>query len=293
MALTIGIAEVDFLMQLALLHLRCYHFFEEHGSTSKKEGLMKGYLVATAIAEKAHNAQAESDFFSYAPDLHYSAVALSAMFILKITRSAYSQELDVAEARKAFNFCHVIIRKTIIENNDLRGRTTKILSQLWNSDASGEQQHEPSLKIRTRLSGCLLHDLMWQWRERFGNEKSRRPSPNAARFTRDSTQSDVMHHRSRGNGDITSGRNLTGDVTDKSSHPSQTLTGSTLPNLSTVHTDSLSALAGCHPQVSSANVVGPPVDPDLDIDLMPMPTGYVGSYWDTMLDDLFSEDTFQ
>ena len=94
------------------------------------------------------------------------AIALASTFALKVLRSSYGRLVDAEEGRKAFNLSLGLLRKCSIEDKDLCGRFSKILAQLWNAppDGSGPQNE---LKITSRLSGSLLHDTLWKYREKY------------------------------------------------------------------------------------------------------------------------------
>jgi hypothetical protein len=64
------------------------------------------------------------------------------------------------------------MRKCSVEENDLNGRMSKILAQLWGvhySDPAKKEQ-APSLTIKSRFCASILHDSLWLWRERFGGQ---------------------------------------------------------------------------------------------------------------------------
>ncbi|KAJ5611379.1 hypothetical protein N7510_008098 [Penicillium lagena] len=102
------------------------------------------------------------------------------MFILKVQDSSYAGLLDVEGGKRAFNTAISLLRRASLEDNDLPGRTSKILAQLWAGQGSSKQTtEEPSLQLRTRLAASLLHDSLWTWRKRFGGQGTvpHTPSP--------------------------------------------------------------------------------------------------------------------
>lgn len=67
-----------------------------------------------------------------------------------------------------------------LEDNDLPGRMSKILTQLWSAYARmGPIDEEPTLKLRTRHAASLLHDILWCWRETFGGQGNANNSNNS------------------------------------------------------------------------------------------------------------------
>lgn len=131
---------------------------------------MRGYAAALSLTHKAQETQIETKFFNFAPNTFHHAVIVAAMFIIKIANSKYSLAIDQAEARKAISSCHTLIKKMSLEDNDLRGRTAKLLHQLWNYDRRepSKLKSAPAMETTTRPTGNLLRDAIWLWRQRFG-----------------------------------------------------------------------------------------------------------------------------
>lgn len=104
---------------------------------------------------------------------YFRVISIAAMFILKLSYSNLSPFLDLENGKRAFNSAIMLTRRISIEDNDLPGRTSTILTQLWSAQARGGQQDkEPGLKLKTRLAASLTHDSLWTWREIFGGQGS-------------------------------------------------------------------------------------------------------------------------
>ena len=97
-------------------------------------------------------------------------VGLAAILVMKIVGSSYSQYVDVEDGRRAFNAAISLLRKCSVEDNDLKGRMSKILAQLWSVHLSDRAMRDqvPSLRIKSRFCTSMLHDSLWLWREKFG-----------------------------------------------------------------------------------------------------------------------------
>lgn len=115
--------------------------------------------------------ESEVRLLSCGPIMFSHAISLASTFALKVLQSSYARLVDAEEGRKAFNLSLGLLRKCSIEDSDLCGRFSKILAQLWSAppDLSSSQN---GLKITTRLSGSLLHDTLWKWREKFGDQST-------------------------------------------------------------------------------------------------------------------------
>lgn len=152
------------------LHLYIFYLLEPGGPDARKTALLRGYSLATGLIRRVSDLGVESDFVRYAPQVQFQNLSLAAMLILKLGFSNYSSYIDIDEGKRLFHIAAQMIRETSLENNDLQGRMSKILTQLWGGYARiGNFDEEPSLKLRTRLGASLLHDLLWTWRDAYGN----------------------------------------------------------------------------------------------------------------------------
>lgn len=94
------------------------------------------------------------------------------MLVMKLVNSSYARYLEVDEGKRSFNVVLGLLRKASLENNDIRGRASKIMAQLWSVHRSRtlRREQEPSLNVRSRLGASVLHDELWTWREEFGGQ---------------------------------------------------------------------------------------------------------------------------
>lgn len=162
--------ENSILLDGAGLHLYIFYLMEPSGPPNRKTALLRGYSLAIGLIRRVSDLGVESDFVRYAPQAQFQVLSLAAMLILKLSFSNYSTFIDVDEGKRTFHIAAQMIRETSLEDNDLQGRMSKILTQLWSGYARiGSFNEEPSLKLRTRLAASLLHDLLWTWRDAYGN----------------------------------------------------------------------------------------------------------------------------
>lgn len=107
----------------------------------------------------------------FGPFTMFRSLALAASFILKIGHSNHARYIDFKEGKHMFHTATQLMRRVSMEDNDLPGRMSKIMTQLWSIQTRIDRSNEePSLKLKTRLSGSLLHDFLWSWRETFGGQ---------------------------------------------------------------------------------------------------------------------------
>ncbi|KAG0648535.1 Regulatory LEU3 [Hyphodiscus hymeniophilus] len=162
------------LLEMSALQLRTYYFFISSDHDLRREGLLKAYTTSLDLICKATEAKEKSDFIRYAPDVYGRFLVLAAVLVMRIIHSSYARYVDVNEGKSAFDAVLRMFQRASLENDDLRGRISKILKQLWSfhqSCAPKSILEEPKLHIRTRLGASLLHDALWTWREEFGGQK--------------------------------------------------------------------------------------------------------------------------
>ncbi|KAH8691623.1 hypothetical protein BGW36DRAFT_304893 [Talaromyces proteolyticus] len=153
------------------LHLYVFFLIEPGGSDIRRRALLRAFHMATTLIAQLHGLDKEHGMIEFGPLSHFRTVSLSAMFILKIGHSSYAEYLDCERGKHLFHVATQLMRRMSIEDNDLPGRMSKIMTQLWSAQARIDKTNEePSLKLRTRLSGSLLHDSLWSWRETFGGQ---------------------------------------------------------------------------------------------------------------------------
>ncbi|KAL1968443.1 hypothetical protein VTN77DRAFT_1972 [Rasamsonia byssochlamydoides] len=170
-------AETKILLDGAGLQLYVFHFLET-GSEARRKGLLRAYHTAMALISKVRDADATSNLMAYAPASYYRLTTLAATVILKILHSSYSRYVDADSGKRIFNAAISLVRRASVEDNDLPGRSSKILAQLWSVQGqSNQRKEEPSLRLRTRLGASLLHDSLWTWREKCGGQGSGTETP--------------------------------------------------------------------------------------------------------------------
>ncbi|KAH8820272.1 hypothetical protein F5884DRAFT_41102 [Xylogone sp. PMI_703] len=158
----------------ALLHLRIYYFFMPLDQPIRREGLLKAYATAMDLVRAMSKADASFNFLLYVPDSYAHLLTTTGMMLMKIINSKYSHFIDVTEGKKAFNSVVTMLRKSSVEDNDLRGRGSKIISQLWglHHTLNSREEREPVIHMKSRRSASLLHDSLWMWREEFGGQRN-------------------------------------------------------------------------------------------------------------------------
>jgi hypothetical protein len=153
------------------LHLYVFFLLESSGSDVRRRALLRAFNTATTLIAKMRDLDTTHGTMEYGHFVMFRSLALAASFILKIGYSSYAQYLDFEAGKHSFHTATQLMRRISMEDNDLPGRMSKIMTQLWSAQTRiNRSSEEPSLKLKTRLSGSLLHDFLWSWRETFGGQ---------------------------------------------------------------------------------------------------------------------------
>lgn len=172
------LAENEVLLSGTGLQLYVFYLLDNSDSLARKMGLVRAFDLAKSLILKLQQLDSKTDLIKYCPVSYPRAATLAALFILRLEDSNFAGVLDEESAKRAFKAALSLLRRASLEDNDLPGRTSKILAQLWSVQGQSPQSHqEPRLKLRTRLAASLLHDQLWNWRESFGGQGSASHTP--------------------------------------------------------------------------------------------------------------------
>ena len=108
-------------------------------------------------------AHSNSKLLDYCPYFIPRMLSIAATVLLKIINSSYSVYVDHVAGKHAFNSCLRLLRRASVEDNDLPGKASRVMAQLWGVHRSfvAERAAEPSLKLKSRLGASLLYDSLW------------------------------------------------------------------------------------------------------------------------------------
>lgn len=154
------------------LQLYVFYLLEESDSDTRKRGLLRAYGMSISTITIINQLEALTDAMAYGPVSYFRIISIAAMFILKLSYSNLGPYLDLETGKRSFNSAIALTRRISIEDNDLPGRMSKILTQLWSAQVihRGQRDKPPGLRLKTRLAASLVHDSMWMWREQFGGQ---------------------------------------------------------------------------------------------------------------------------
>lgn len=159
-------------VKAAYLQLYIYYFFFDTGSNVRKEGLLKCYNTSLDLITMTSEEDKQSAFAIHCPNYHCQALTSAALVVLKILHSSYGKCLHSDRGKRAFNTVLSLLRRSSLQNNDLWGRGSMILTQLWGlyQRKPEKRDQEPTLRVKTRYAASVLHDSLWTWREEFGSQ---------------------------------------------------------------------------------------------------------------------------
>ncbi|KAF1817565.1 hypothetical protein P152DRAFT_454146 [Eremomyces bilateralis CBS 781.70] len=157
------------------LLIRGFHFFAAPGA-ERTAGILQLYVISCSMIQSASRMDKYHDFGNHCNALQTRAIALAAVCILRVHRSSLRTQIDIDAGEDMFFEAIRISKKHSIQNNDLDGRTSIILTQLWSStrvfkfkDGSIDGLR---LLLRGRLSMSVLFDCLWWWRAEFGGKSN-------------------------------------------------------------------------------------------------------------------------
>jgi hypothetical protein len=99
----------------------------------------------------------------------------AAIFISKVLHSSYGQFLNQDLAKEAFATCITVHKQCSVEDNDMDGRVTTVLPQLWAIHKDLFEMSPtvpPRLSLRSRSFFSIAHDGLWQWRAVYAGKPS-------------------------------------------------------------------------------------------------------------------------
>ncbi|OOF93606.1 hypothetical protein ASPCADRAFT_132614 [Aspergillus carbonarius ITEM 5010] len=170
--------ENKILLNFIGLQFYVFYLLEDTDSDPRKRGLLRAYSIALETITIMNHLESLTDTMAYGPISYFRVISIAAMFILKLSYSNLGPFVDLETGKRSFNAAIMLTRRISIEDNDLPGRSSKILTQLWSAQARGGQRDKgPGLRLKTRLAASLVHDSMWAWREQFGGQMSGMNTP--------------------------------------------------------------------------------------------------------------------
>lgn len=162
----------------ASFQLRAYWLFDEEGETAaRREGVIKAFNTATQLIHEIHRGEMNGSHpVRYLTFIATRVCIAAAIFISKVIHSNYGQYVDKERGKAAFSITISILRQCSVEDNDIEGRGTKFMAQVWRIHMAifeESPRQPPSLSlVKSRLFFSIGHDSIWLWREKYAKQPS-------------------------------------------------------------------------------------------------------------------------
>ncbi|MCJ1390034.1 hypothetical protein MMC18_002892 [Xylographa bjoerkii] len=183
------LSDVNHLLLLSCgLQLRSFYFIATLPAEFRKSGLLKAFATTMNLITAVDIADSKFKLLDHCPFFIPRILTIAATVLLKIINSSYSVSVDHASGKQAFNSCLRFLRRASVEDNDLPGKGSRVMTQLWGVHRSfvAERVKEPRLKLKSRLGASVLHDSLWTWREELGGQPDAYPLLSEASLRKES-----------------------------------------------------------------------------------------------------------
>ncbi|CAH0043798.1 unnamed protein product [Clonostachys solani] len=166
-------ASIHFLS--ATFQLKSYSLFDDEDSVDRRLAVLRAFDLGVQYIDTLRQGEKDGFPLRYAPFMTLRVCLSAAVFISKVLHSSYGQFVDQRVGKAAFSACIPFFKQSSVEDNDMAGRTTTILSQLWviHKDLFDDSPDTPPrLSVKSRSFASIAHDGLWQWRERYAGTPS-------------------------------------------------------------------------------------------------------------------------
>jgi hypothetical protein len=154
------------------LQLQSYYFFDLSDINCRQLGLIRTYNTAVAYLERLLDEDRSVNLLLYCPYELLRTFWLAMSVISDILRSPLASKVDHKAGPRLFHAGIAGARKASVENNDIPGRLSVIMAQLWRKrNAKLDFVLEvPKLRIKSRLGASNVYNWLWYWRENFAGQ---------------------------------------------------------------------------------------------------------------------------
>jgi hypothetical protein len=155
--------------------VRAYWLFNDEDTTARREGVVKAFASASRYIEHLNSGDKSSLPVRYLRFLDLRICFTAAIFLSKVIHSSYRNFVDEEHGKKVFSTAISFFKNSTVEDNDMNGRSTKVLAQLWSIHKNlfdQSPQSPPRISLKSRLLFSIAHDGLWQWREKYAGQPS-------------------------------------------------------------------------------------------------------------------------
>lgn len=147
--------------------LKAYALFDDEDSDARRSAVLRAFTAALGYVDALRQGDKGDVPMRYLPFPILRMCFTAAIFISKVLHSSYGQFLNQDLAKAAFATCIYVHKQCSVEDNDMDGRVTTILPQLWAIHRDlfeTSPAMPPRLSLRSRSFLSIAHDGLWQWR---------------------------------------------------------------------------------------------------------------------------------
>lgn len=149
--------------------------FSDQDSATRRGAVLEALSTAVQFVDALRRGDELSVPVRYSPFLVLRLCLSAAVFISKVLHSSYRPYLDYALGRDTFSACISIFKQCSTEDNDMDGRATTMLAQLWaihRDRFEASPDIVPRLSVKSRSFFSIVHDGLWEWRDRYAGKPS-------------------------------------------------------------------------------------------------------------------------
>lgn len=157
-----------------------FYFFELTDANIQRQGLLRAYEDACTFVTKLLDEDKDTNLFLHCPYDLLRFLWQAMQIISDILKSVYAGHVVAEAGQRLFHAGLAGTKRASVENNDIPGRLSVIMSQLWRKRNANiiATLGEPRLRIKSRLGASAVYNWLWYWKESFaGQENAYPPSP--------------------------------------------------------------------------------------------------------------------
>ncbi|KAK0755665.1 hypothetical protein N5P37_011777 [Trichoderma harzianum] len=155
--------------------LKAYAIFDDEDSDTRRLAVLRAFTAALGYIDALRRGDEADVPMRYLPFPLLRMCFTAAVFISKVLHSSYGQFVNQDLAKAAFATCISVHKQCSVEDNDMDGRVTTVLPQLWGIHKDifeASPTLPPRLSLRSRSFLSIAHDGLWQWRAVYAGKPS-------------------------------------------------------------------------------------------------------------------------
>jgi len=134
--------------------------------------MLRAYDTAIDLVALLESGEKGGHSFKYITLSSSMVCFAAAVLVSRVIHSSYGKLVNTEKGRHTFSTCIYIFRQCSVEDNDMPGRVSKTLAQLWSihQGLDIDRKQPPRLTLKTRLFFSIVQDSLWLWRDIYGGQ---------------------------------------------------------------------------------------------------------------------------